>query len=60
MRVGFAANLYAKEIEGVKSFFGLSFMTQLKTDTYIGTTAAANKKKDNGFMSLMFQGGAEF
>ncbi len=62
MRVGFAGTLFAKEVEGVKSYFGLSYIMQPKAEVGPGKIGnpPTTVKDSMGFNAFMVTAGAEF
>jgi len=59
MRFGFAINLFAKELESVKSFAGFSFMMQPQGQI-VNKTGSGSDIFNYGFYNVGLQGGAEF
>lgn len=59
MRFGVGINLFAKEIEGVHSFAGFTFMMQPQAQL-VNPTGTANDVYNYGFYSIGLNGGAEF
>ncbi len=55
MRLGVAANLFVAELSGVKSSFGITFLTQTKADFSLKTD-----KDNEGFSAFLITGSAEF
>lgn len=58
VRLGVTANFFAKDIKGVHSFAGITFLVQPESKI-VGKTAAHPSEKDYGFMTLMLSAGAE-
>jgi len=52
-RIGATANLFVKEIKGVSSYAGITFLIQPESEIVKG-------EKDYGFTSLMLSAGAEY
>ncbi len=59
MRFGFGINLFAKELDSVKSFFGISFLMQPQSQI-INKTGSGSDVFNYGFYNFGIQGGAEF
>ncbi len=59
MRFGFGINLFAKELESVKSFFGISFLMQPQSQI-INKAGSGSDVFNYGFYNFGIQGGAEF
>lgn len=59
MRFGIAVNLFAKEFETVKSFWGISFMMQPQSQL-VNMNGTTNDVFAYGFYNVGIQGGAEF
>ncbi len=59
MRFGIAVNLFAKEFETVKSFWGISFMMQPQSQL-VNMNGSTNDVFAYGFYNVSVQGGAEF
>ncbi len=53
MRIGAGLNLFAKELEKVRSYAGVTLMVQPAADV-------AKGKTNEGFLTMMLSGGAEF
>ena len=63
MRIGATANLFTKEIAGVRGMAGLTFLMQPKSTVVKddkSTTEKNEKEEDHGFMTFVLQAGAEF
>ncbi len=59
MRFGIAINLFAKEFETVRSFWGISFMMQPQSQL-VNMNGSTNDVFAYGFYNVSIQGGAEF
>ena len=57
-RIGATLNFFAKDIKGVRSFAGVTFLMQPE-NKIVGKTAAINAEMDYGFTTIMLSAGAE-
>ncbi len=60
MRIGATANLFTKEIAGVRGMAGLTFLMQPKSTVDKDDDNEDLKTKDYGFMTFVIQAGAEY